>query len=77
MATDIRKDHERLKSNLRLLQKQFTGQKLREVLGVSKSSWANYMREPWRKLNYDDLRQLAKYCKVDFVALVDGELKIR
>jgi len=35
------------------------------------------MKEPWRKLSYDDLRQLAKYCRVDFVTLVDGELKIR
>ena len=34
------------------------------------------MKEPWKAFSYDDFKLLAKYCKVDFVKLMDGELKI-
>jgi len=50
---------------------------LAEVLGISKNTWSNRMKEPWKAFSYDDFKMLAKYCKIDFIALVDGELKIR
>lgn len=75
--TDIQRDHKRLLGNLKLLQTIFTAQALAEVLGVSKNTWSNRMKEPWKAFSYDDFKMLAKYCKIDFIALVDGELKIR
>lgn len=75
--TDIQRDHKRLLGNLKLLQTIFTAQALAEALGVSKNTWSNRMKEPWKAFSYDDFKMLAKYCKIDFIALVDGELKIR
>lgn len=75
--TDIQRDHKRLHDNLTLLQTIFTAATFAEVLGVSKNTWTNRMKEPWRAFSYDDFKALAKYCRVDFIALVDGELKIR
>lgn len=77
MTTDLRKDHERLKENLRLLQKMFSAAKLSEVLGISKSSWHNRMKEPWKYFSYDDFRLMAKYCRIEFTQLIDGEIKLR
>ena len=74
--TDIQRDHKRLLENLRLLQTVFTAAALAEALGVSKNTWSNRMKEPWKAFSYDDFKMLAKYCKVDFVKLMDGELKI-
>ena len=74
--TDIRKDHQRLLRNLSLLQRVYTQKELTAVIGVSKNTWKAKMAEPWRKFSYDDLRAIAKYCGVDFVSLIDGEIKI-
>ena len=76
MTTDLRKDHKRLQENLRLLVSIHTAAKLSEVLNVSLKTWHNRMKEPWKAFSYDDFKLLAKYCKVDFVKLMDGELKI-
>jgi hypothetical protein len=35
------------------------------------------MKEPWKQFGLDDFRLLSKYCRVDFVQLVDGEIKLR
>ncbi|MBP5361922.1 MAG: hypothetical protein J6Y71_02680 [Ruminococcus sp.] len=70
------RDHQRLEHNLRLIQQNFTVAELSEVLGVSINTWTNRMKEPWRRFSYDDLRTIAQYCRIDFVKLVDGELKI-
>lgn len=75
--TDVQRDHKRLLENLRTIQKIFSAAKLAEVLGISKNTWTNRMREPWRAFSYDDFKTLAKYCRVDFIQLVNGELKIR
>ena len=75
--TDIQRDHKRLLANLKMLQTIFTAAALAEVLGVSKNTWTNRMKEPWKAFCYDDFKALAKYCRVDFIQLVDGELKIR
>lgn len=75
--TDIQRDHKRLLENLRTIQKIFSAAKLAEVLGISKNTWTNRMREPWRAFSYDDFKALAQYCRVDFIQLVNGELKIR
>ena len=70
------KDHQRLKHNLELIQKTYTVAELSVVLDISINAWTNRMKEPWRKFSYDDLRAIAQYCRIDFVKLVDGELKI-
>lgn len=70
------RDHQRLEHNLRLIQQNFTIAELSEVLGVSINTWTNRMKEPWRRFSYDDLRTIAQYCRIDFIKLVDGELKI-
>lgn len=73
---DIKKDHARLLSNLRIVQKQYTADKLCKLLGISNATWTNRMKEPWRYFSYDDLRQISRYAKIDFITLVDGEVKI-
>jgi hypothetical protein len=73
----IRTAHENLLSNLKLLQKIHTAQALADLLGISKATWTNRMKEPWKQFGLDDFRLLSKYCRVDFVQLVDGEIKLR
>lgn len=74
---DVRKDHQRLQENLRLLQKVHTAARLTEVLGISEKTWQNRMKAPWKHFSYDDFRMLSKYCRVDFSQLLDGTLTIR
>ena len=74
---DMRKDHTRLLSNLKLIQKQHSVSELSDLLGISKPTWIARMKEPWCKFSYDDLRMIAHYCRIDFVQLISGELKIR
>lgn len=76
-AAERAKDHLRILNNLRLIQKNYSVSELSELLGISINTWTNRMKEPWRKFSYDDLRAIARYCRIDFVQLVDGELKIR
>ena len=75
--SDIQRAHKRLLGNLRLIQKIYTAAELARVLGISLKTWSNRMKEPWRSFSFDDFRLIARYCKIDFVQLVDGELKIR
>ncbi len=74
---DVRKDHARLLNNLKLIQKQHSVSELSDLLGISKPTWIAKMKEPWRKFSYDDFRLIAKYCRIDFAQLMDGELKLR
>lgn len=76
-AAERAKDHLRILNNLRLIQKNYSVSELSELLGISINTWTNRMKEPWRKFSYDDLRTIARYCRIDFIQLVDGELKIR
>jgi len=71
------KDHQRLKHNLELIQKIYTVAELSVVLDISINTWTNRMKEPWCKFSYDDLRAIAQYCRIDFVQLVNGKLRIR
>lgn len=73
---EIQKDHERLLKNLKLIQKFVGIKNLCILLDISFGTWFNRMKEPWRCFSYDDLRAIARYCKIDFMQLVDGELKI-
>lgn len=73
---DIKKDHARLLSNLRIVQKQYTADNLSKLLGISNTTWSNRMKAPWKYFSYDDLRQISRHCKIDFITLVDGEVKI-
>ena len=72
-----RQAHENLISNLRLLQKLHTAQALADLLGISKATWTNRMKEPWKQFGLDDFRLLSKYCRVDFVELIDGRLRLK
>jgi len=74
---DMRKDHTRLLSNLKLIQKQHSVSELSDLLGISKPTWIAKMKEPWRKFSYDDFVLISQYCRIDFVQLISGELKIR
>lgn len=76
-AAERQKDHQRLFNNLKLIQRNYTVAELSELLGISINTWTNRMKEPWRLFSYDDLRAIAHYCRIDFIQLVDGELKIR
>lgn len=73
----IRTDHENLLANLKLLQKLHTAQALADLLGISKATWTNRMKEPWKQFGLDDFRLLSKYCRVDFVELVNGRLRLK
>lgn len=73
---EIQKEHRRLFDNLRLIQKNFGCKELCSLLDISKNTWCNRMREPWARFSYDDLRSIARYTKIDFIQLVDGELKL-
>ena len=77
MAKDVQRDHIRLLNNLKLIQKSHSVEELAKLLGVSKNTWTNRMREPWKKFSYDDFRAISRYCKVEFSQLMEGELKIR
>ena len=74
---DVRKDHTRLLNNLKLIQKSHSVEELAKLLGVSKNTWTNRMKQPWKKFSYDDFRALAKYCRIDFIKLMEGELRIK
>lgn len=74
---DMRKDHQRLLDNLRLIQKNYTVKELADVIGVSKTTWTNRMKEPWKQFGLDDFRLISKYCRVDFVELVNGRLRLK
>ena len=74
---DVQKDHTRLLNNLKLIQKNHSVEELSKLLGVSKNTWTNRMKQPWKMFSYDDFRTIARYCKIDFVQLVEGELKLR
>lgn len=73
----IAKDHARLLENLKCIQKNYSVSELADALGISKVTWTARMKEPWRLFSYDNLRSIARYCRIDFVQLVDGELKVR
>lgn len=73
----IRTDRENLLTNLKLLQKMHTAQALADLLGISKATWTNRMKEPWKQFGLDDFRLLSKYCRVDFVELVNGRLRLK
>ena len=70
------RDHQRLLTNLKLLQKMYTKMALCELLGISQMTWNNRMKEPWRLFSYDDFKALSNYCKVDFTQLMEGTLKL-
>ena len=73
---DVRKDHQRLLHNMKLIQKNFGVKELCSLLGISKNTWINRMKEPWARFSYDNLRSIARYTEIDFIQLVDGELKL-
>lgn len=75
--TETLKDHRRLLENLKILQKIHSASALASALGINKNTWTNRMREPWRLFSYDDFRVISRYCKVEFSALMEGELKLR
>lgn len=77
MKAAERQDHQRLLNNLKLIQKTYSVSELSGLLGISINTWTNRMKEPWRLFSYDDFRAISRYCKIEFMQLIDGELKIR
>ena len=77
MAKDVQRDHIRLLNNLKLIQKSHSVEELAKLLGVSKNTWTNRMKQPWKMFSYDDFRAISRYCKVEFSQLMEGELKLR
>lgn len=73
----IQRDHDRLKDNLKLIQKSFSVSELAELLGISRPTWISKMKAPWSKFSYEELRTISRYCQIDFVQLTDGTLKLR
>ena len=73
---DIRKDHKRLLDNMMVLQRLYTAKALTEVIGVTKTTWTTKMKEPWKRLSYDEFRMISRYCKVSFSDLMEGVLKL-
>lgn len=73
---EIVKDHARLQNNLNLLQRIYSVSELAELLGISTNAWRRRLAEPWRLFSYDDFRSISRYCKIDFLQLVDGTLEI-
>lgn len=57
--------------------KHYTAQALADLLGISKVTWTNRMKEPWKQFGLDDFRLISKYCRVDFVELVNGRLRLK
>lgn len=75
-SKEIQRDRQRLTDNLMLLQRNFGVQVLSELLGISRNTWTNKMKCPCEKFSYGELRSISRFCRIDFVKLVDGELKI-
>lgn len=73
----VQRDHVRLLDNLKTLQKIYTAKELSKFLGISEGTWRNRMKEPWRLFCYDDFKLLSKFCRVDLMQLLEGELKVR
>lgn len=76
-AKEIQRDHKRLYDNLRLLQKLYGKDAICYETGIPQSTWTYRMREPWRLFSYDDFKAIARACKVDFITLVSGNLKVK
>lgn len=74
---DMRKDHQRLLDNLRLIQKNYTVQELADTIGVSKTTWIARMKEPWRMFSYDDFRLIATFCGINFTEILDGKIRLK
>ena len=77
MKAAERQDHERLLKNLKLIQKSYSVSELSDLLGISINTWTNRMKEPWRKFSYDDFRAISRYCKIEFMQLMEGVLSIK
>lgn len=73
---NIRNQHTRLHNNLRLLQKVYSVKVLADVIGVTSNTWCSRMKEPWRLFSIDDFIMIATYCNVDFIDIINGEIKL-
>lgn len=76
-AKDVQRDHKRLLDNLRMIQKKYNVKDLSKLLGISPNTWTNRMKQPWKAFSYDDFRLLSRYCEIDFITLMEGEIKLR
>lgn len=72
----LRLDYNRLKRNLRKIEKSLTAIRLCELLGISHSTWYNRLKSP-ENLTYGELRAISRVSGADFDSLVSGEVKLR
>ena len=73
---DVRKDHKRLLTNLKMLQRLYGASALMDICGLPKSTYYYKMQEPWRHFSYDEFRAIARYCGISLETLLEGELKL-
>lgn len=71
----LRKDYDRLQKNLEIIGRNFTKIQICTLLGISKSTWNNRIKNP-ENLTYRELRAISRVSGVDFNNLVSGEVKL-
>lgn len=76
-SKELAADHQRLLRNMKLIQRLFSVSELADVLEVSKPTWIAKMKEPWARFSYDDFSMIARYCGIDLIQLMTGELTIK
>lgn len=75
--TERQRDHQRLLDNLKLIQKNYSVDELTGLLGITKATWYNRMKEPWRCFSYDDFKAISTYCRIELSQLIEGTLQLR
>lgn len=75
--SEKQKDHDRLVSNLLLIQnsKQKTNAEMGKVLGISSSAYSVRKRHP-EKMSYEEIKRLCDYAKVDIPTFITDSLKL-
>lgn len=72
----LRKDYDRLQKNLEIIGRNFTKIQLSALLGISKSTWHNRIKNP-EKFTYAELRAISRVSSVDFETIVTGDVHLR
>lgn len=75
-AKATQRDHRRLLSNLKMLQRLYTSAALIDACGIPRATYYYKMREPWKHFSYDEFKAIAKYCNISLDTLLEGELKL-
>ena len=74
--TEAQKENELIKRNLVMLQGGLTCAQMGKILGVSKSTYINRLKEP-SHLTIQELNRLCKYFRVNITSFLTGELTLK